>query len=180
MEKKEEEEKMTAEDLQKLIEKEGGLEYWTYERNDRYKCRIQRTKGIGIWCGYVAIPEGHPCYGMHYDDVHKEYPELKVHGGLTYSEKIVNYHRDYEEGYWELGFDCAHADDVIPTLDNILDPPMHLARTITNLFEGVRDTVTYKNKIWVWNETNELAFQLEEIEKKEERRKKRKKQRNKK
>lgn len=37
----------------------------------------------GTHNGYVAIPPGHKFYGMHYDEINKE---VRVHGGLTFSE----------------------------------------------------------------------------------------------
>jgi hypothetical protein len=35
---------------------------------------------MGVWCGYVGIPEGHPWYGKGYEDL----GDVDVHGGLTY------------------------------------------------------------------------------------------------
>jgi hypothetical protein len=47
--------------------------------------------------GYVRIPKGHPWHGLGYDDI-----DVRVHGGLTYSE-----------GDW-IGFDCLHLGDYWP------------------------------------------------------------------
>ena len=49
---------------------------------------------MGHRCGYVTVPEGHPC-------ADKDYNELRVdvHGGLTYGHNR------------KFGFDCAHWDD---------------------------------------------------------------------
>lgn len=42
--------------------------------------------GMGGWGnGYVAIPEGHPCFGKDYDQIYDEY-NINVHGGLTFSD----------------------------------------------------------------------------------------------
>ena len=50
---------------------------------------------MGHRCGYVTVPEGHPCTGKHYNEL-----DVEVHGGLTYA--LDN----------QFGFDCAHWDDV--------------------------------------------------------------------
>lgn len=49
---------------------------------------------MGHRCGYVTVPEGHPCAAKDYDDL-----RVDVHGGLTYSHDRT------------FGFDCAHWDD---------------------------------------------------------------------
>ena len=63
--------------------------------------------------GYVAVSKEHPLYGKHYDDV----DEILVHGGVTYSGKMVP-RNDFElldgdlpEEYWCFGFDTIHCDD---------------------------------------------------------------------
>ena len=48
----------------------------------------------GHRCGYVQLPDNHPCSGKDCDDL-----EINVHGGVTYSEGNV------------FGFDCAHSMD---------------------------------------------------------------------
>lgn len=63
--------------------------------------------GLGYRVGYVKIPEGHPWFAVHYDDI-----DAQVHGGLTYSaygycEETGGAKRDE----WWIGFDCAHAGD---------------------------------------------------------------------
>jgi hypothetical protein len=70
--------------------------------------------------GYVAVPEGHPLYGKDYDDLNG----IWVHGGLTYSGKMVPYHYDFElldgelpQEYWCFGFDTAHWGDNLETCD---------------------------------------------------------------
>lgn len=68
----------------------------------------------GHRCGYVQIPEGHPWYGKHYNDLN-----IAVHGGITFSGSRVN-----ENGWW-LGFDCAHSGD-FPDLDMV----NHIMRTL--------------------------------------------------
>lgn len=60
----------------------------------------------GYHCGYVRIPEGHPWYGEHYNNLFtSEDFVVDVHGGLTFSAM------DRETKEWIIGFDCAHYGD---------------------------------------------------------------------
>lgn len=53
--------------------------------------------------GYVALPKGHPWYGVGYDDIDAEAP-----GGLTYSEYGIMGER---KDKWIIGFDTGHHYD---------------------------------------------------------------------
>ncbi len=66
----------------------------------------------GHLCGYVKVPDGHKCFGKHYDDI-----EMDVYQGLTYGE-INNEKHPYlpKDGHW-IGFDCAHSGDYIPSME---------------------------------------------------------------
>ena len=56
------------------------------------------SKGWGF--GYVALPQGHPWYGLRTDDI-----PCSVHGNLSYSELI--------DEHWVIGFDTLHLNDTI-------------------------------------------------------------------
>ena len=68
--------------------------------------------------GYVAVPPEHPLFGRHYD-----YPEIYIHGGLTYSNSSEEVFENLDmnaiemldgkipKGYWVFGFDTLHAGD---------------------------------------------------------------------
>jgi hypothetical protein len=64
--------------------------------------------------GYVLIPEGHPCYGTHYDLI-----DVNVHGGLTFGKLVDKklakaMHLDQEDiGSWCVGFDTCHCGDTM-------------------------------------------------------------------
>lgn len=47
-------------------------------------CLIVRN-GVGALCGYVGVPEGHPMYRKHYDEV-----DVRAHGGLTFSDMCAD------------------------------------------------------------------------------------------
>lgn len=100
---------------------------------------------MGSWCGYVAVPPGHPAYKKPYDDV-----DVNVHGGLTYADHC----RDHichvpapgePDDVWWLGFDCGHSDDLVPSMKEFCK----------SLLWG-----TYKDLKYVVRETSELAEQL--------------------
>lgn len=79
-----------------------------------FPCLLRRGP-CGAWCGYVATPPGHPWHGKHYNAL-----DVKVHGGLTYAEacdggEICHIPQPGEpDNVWWVGFDCAHACDLLP------------------------------------------------------------------
>lgn len=100
-------------------------------------CLMVRNR-MGAWCGYVAVTEGHPFFGVGYSECvegcgndewcyeHSPDGRVEVHGGLTYA----SFCRESSEGeghgichvpfegrperVWWLGFDCNHAGDLAP------------------------------------------------------------------
>ncbi len=67
--------------------------------------------------GYVAIPEGHPFFGMGYDEIQSRY-EISIHGGLTFGSKIDGKDKRFPAdfiGMYVIGFDCAHYADTPET-----------------------------------------------------------------
>lgn len=79
------------------------------------KTNLEITRGWGN--GYVILPKGHPLHGKHYSDIHNMFPDLDVHGGLTFSEpasEVMEYGwampTDCEDG-WVVGFDTCHYMD---------------------------------------------------------------------
>lgn len=122
---------------------------------------IMRRGMSGSWCGYVGIPETHPCAGKHHDD--ESLWDLEIHGGLTYSGEceesfsvdndalICHPKKENEpERYW-FGFDCGHCYDVMPWI---------LARGGLDFPDS-----TYKNVDYVKKELKILANQLKKMEK---------------
>lgn len=84
-----------------------------------FACLIVRVPSHGALCGYVGVPPGHPWHGKDYGDVEVAFPDIDVHGGLTYAAKChgrvchVPAPGEPDELWW-LGFDHAHAFDVSP------------------------------------------------------------------
>lgn len=101
-------------------------------------CLALRHPGAGHWCGYVAVPPGHPWHGKseycpapdcdwescpHRIDVH-------VHGGITFARgcapktegveprtQVCHVPRPGEpDDVWWLGFDFHHSNDLAPAM----------------------------------------------------------------
>lgn len=82
-----------------------------------FHCLARRAEVSGAWCGYVAVPPGHPWFEKNYDEV-----EVYVHWGLTYAGHcngpICHLPKPGEpDNVWWLGFDCAHCDDLMPGMN---------------------------------------------------------------
>lgn len=105
-----------------------------------FRCVITKNDRMGFLCGYVGLPPEHPFHGKDYDDCHS----IDVHGGWTYGADGVScIDRDEK---WYLGFDCAHAGDLIPSMEN--------------------DTIgheVYRDEIFVTNELKSAAEQLQKV-----------------
>jgi hypothetical protein len=80
---------------------------------------------FGAWCGYAAVPPGHPYHG-------KSDADVEAHGGITYAgtcdESVGICHvpkpGEPDNVYW-FGFDCSHCYDLtpglrIPMLDHVV------------------------------------------------------------
>lgn len=65
---------------------------------------VLRHGFLDIPCGYVALPEGHPLYGVEDTDM-DEWPD--VHGGVTWTGVPVG----CSDLGWLIGFDMGHDGD---------------------------------------------------------------------
>lgn len=117
-------------------------------RHAGFACIIHRND-FGALCGYVGVPPGHPAHGKKCDEI-----GVEVHGGLTYSEpcrgSICHVPAPGEpDDVWWLGFDCAHAFDLIP---QSLELYSHLPYGIPGQ--------AYRDLAYVTEQTRHLADQL--------------------
>lgn len=116
------------------------LPEWELEPNEvtfvshGYWCEIKRNPAHGALCGYVLMGAHHPWANLGYD------VEVAVHGGITYNDGK------------KMGFDCAHADDLIPLI--------HTRIAHSNPAKGE----TYRNMAWVKAEVQNLAAQLRAVD----------------
>lgn len=87
-----------------------------------YRCIANRNMISGIWCGYVAVPLGHPAHGRDRDQDLPDEISNTAHGGITYadrSSKSINsgaINAAEADPQWWFGFDCGHAGDYAPGL----------------------------------------------------------------
>lgn len=91
---------------------------WTDEATG-LPCLIVRNRHYGNLCGYVGVSEGHPVFGLKYDDV-----RVEVHGGCTFSDFCLDGPEEHSichvpspgepDRVWWIGFDCGHSDDWSP------------------------------------------------------------------
>lgn len=122
-----------------------------------FPCLAVRSDFTGAWCGYVAVPPGHPAYERRYEQV-----DVTAHGGLTYSDHCQGHichepEPGQSDKVWWLGFDCAHCDDVQPAL-----------RASLRILSGIPNPLpwgTYRTLEYVKKEIYELADQLAAMEK---------------
>lgn len=63
-------------------------------------CMVLRNDD-GALCGYVELPRGHPLWYRELESL-----ELACPGGVTFSAG--------DDNRWLIGFDCAHADMLVP------------------------------------------------------------------
>lgn len=71
----------------------------------KYKCSIIRNTDMGHLCGYIKVPKDNIFYNKK-DILWK----LDCHGGITFSHMA----QDQDGKTFVIGFDCAHAWDLIP------------------------------------------------------------------
>ena len=78
--------------------------------------------------GYVKIIPSHKHHGKGYDDI-----DVRVHGGLTFSEVIPN-GDEWPEGHW-VGFDTSHTGDnkYRWTKESVLDETKDLFSQLYNI-----------------------------------------------
>lgn len=82
--------------------------------HDGFSCILHRGPA-GAWCGYVAVPPGHPWHGRDFNWTTGV--DADVHGGITYAAKcqgdICHVAKPGEpDDVWWLGFDCNHHGDM--------------------------------------------------------------------
>ncbi|HUU65476.1 MAG TPA: hypothetical protein VMW37_05160 [Dehalococcoidales bacterium] len=118
------------------------------------KCLILRHHELGHLCAYVGVPKGHPCYGQHYDYIpYDDLFPIRVHGGLTFSKEGDG--DTWPKGYWWLGFDCAHAWDLVPYMPVELGGTYRTFQYVRREVETLADQVATLEFIdwefaWVW------------------------------
>jgi hypothetical protein len=103
--------------------------------------------GRGGWGnGYVAIPKGHPCFGMDYDAIHKKYRSISVNGGLTFADPKITGQPKETVGFWIVGFDTLHFNDTPlkwPDKNSILQEANELKKQLVNIGNRAKKKTYY-------------------------------------
>lgn len=112
-------------------------------------CLLRRHSHFGTWCGYVAVPPGHPWHGRDSLDI-----DASVHGGVSFAgpcdddeegpDRICHVPQPGEpDNVWWFGFDCAHGWDLAPGY----------------LFETLQQGQTYRTLDYARDQCQQLAAQ---------------------
>lgn len=147
-------------------------------RHKGVPCLLNRGP-LGAWCGYAACEPGHPWHGKHYSGQYnyetEEYEEqpipAEVHWGLTYADAcqgdICHVPAPGEpDDVWWLGFDCAHCDDLTPSMRQYSVRSMAKRLLPTVVLAMLADLPereefgTYRDLAYVRAETEGLAEQI--------------------
>jgi hypothetical protein len=130
-------------------------------------CLIVRGPA-GALCGYVGVARGHPWFGVDYSACaqkptcgedycdHGPGSTVRVHGGLTYSDKCTESEHGIchvvqsgeDDHVWWFGFDCAHYQDFAPKYHSLPQYRMFDEHTI------------YRNLSYVKTQIQRLARQI--------------------
>lgn len=114
------------------------------DRDTRLPCLIMRTEA-GHLCGYVGVPEGHPCFGRGPDK------SLAVHGGNNCNGVV-----SIDRNVWWFGFDCGHSCDYSPGM-------MAKHKEQGLIIENPNDWGQYRTMDYVILENAKLALQLHQL-----------------
>lgn len=108
-----------------------------------------RRSDLGVWCGYIGLPQGHPWVGH-------EPLDVSIHGGVTYAQNGLTNRTVGDFSVWYLGFDCGHYGDFIPSFVAVepgVDPLATAAR------RAVMDDCAYRTLEYAQVELRGLAEQ---------------------
>lgn len=130
---------------------------WRYrqERYDGQKpveldCLVVRGP-VGALCGYVGVPSGHPAFGFRERELqdHLQAYDLLSYASLAepIEHGISRKSKPLFERTWWIGFDCAHAQDFSPGMDN-----------------GCMSMSNYRGIGFARHFTEQLAVQLADVE----------------
>lgn len=125
---------------------------WRSAAPPHFWCQINRNEAGGVFCGYVAVPPGHPAHGKDTGEIDVD---VDVHGGITFTSEAVN-------GGWAVGFDCGHGFDLQPALDARVK--LLTGTAFSDSMNAIDDIpelrTTYKTLAFVRAEVESLARQL--------------------
>ena len=120
-------------------------EYEWVDQKTGYSCYIRRVPEMKHLCGYVKVYPSNFFYSTPKQFSGLIERHFRVHGGVTFIGEIEN-----KDGLW-FGFDCCHAEDIIP--EQVEKKPLTFSHS-----------ATYKNIEFVKEQCELLAKQLKNFE----------------
>lgn len=84
-----------------------------------------------------------------------------MHGGVTFSN---NEHEQLPRGWWWVGFDCAHAGDVIPAMEAISAKIVADRPDLAWMSKVEHYPAVYRTEAFVRSECESLAEQAHQVE----------------
>ena len=109
---------------------------------------------VGHRCGYVRVPLGHPWHGSTMDQADEN---IRVHGGITFTEPDVPCEKDGPDNAWWVGFDCAHAFDA-PDLELLKNE----TKEVLQILKGISKGGVVRTQEYVEEECKNLCLQAKE------------------
>ena len=120
---------------------------------------LVRRVPMGMFCGYVAVPPGHPAHGKDTGAI-----DVEAHGGINSTGpcdgEVCHVPEPGEpDDVWWIGFDCGHSYDLAPAMAAVYrrDLPPDLQKNLGSLFGP---DVVYRSVDYVIAECEQLAAQL--------------------
>lgn len=161
-----------------------GIGAWSSEPNfvfyfeNGYPCLIIRMQTTGHLCGYVGIPkERAATYAKNsYSDFATNATGIDVHGDITFfGSRDAFLEPEHQNKYIFMGFDCAHAGDLVPSLikfnkamqkiekakERILGKPSFLKKFALKLKS--KTGITLRKRIETYKDINFVKKQITRI-----------------
>lgn len=160
---------------------------WTDEATG-LPCRIIRAEVTGALCGYVGVRDGHPWYGLPYNELviqPRDFAQRKFDDRVGAIDVLINSFRDdkddgrisismalevhggctfaefwEEPDLWWFGFDTAHAGDLCPAMNALMRLISRERPDLGLPMRELRDYETYRTLDYVRVECAGLARQL--------------------
>jgi hypothetical protein len=117
----------------------------------RVPCLIMRAPELGVLCGYVGVAPAHPWHGL--DLVALNEVVTNGHWGVSWAaprdQLRVTRTDETVADHWYVGFDCAHAFDLVPNLRTLFPKRAREPIYIASGPPVPPYTDTYKDFVWV-------------------------------
>lgn len=122
---------------------------------------VLRSPLLGNLNGYVGVNINHPLFLK--DMNHKSMNDIWVHGGITFTGKGGEIpHAPFKKNYWYIGFDTAHAMDLVPSMVAMRQSVPELNELKIDLPDFFNQE-KYRDLNYVSDQVNQLAVQVDKV-----------------